>query len=134
MFHGRQWSTEEMREGYRAWCAEGPLEAHLNVTERSLSVLYSSCVIPACSGRRFITTKKRRVGLAPADSKEGDVICVFLGSGVPHVLRPNAAGAGKSSTFSFVGECYLHGIMNSEVLDMLERNDTELELRDVIIT
>ena len=131
---GRQWSTQEIRTGYRGCFAEGPLQAHLNAIERSLSGLYASDAIRACCGRRFITTTKGRVGLAPADSKEGDVICVFLGSGTPYVLRPNAAGAGKSSTFSFVGECYLHGIMNSEVLDMLERNDTELELRDIIIT
>ncbi len=131
---GRKWSTEEMRAGYQALFAEGPLQAHLNAMEKSLSGLYASCAIQACGGRRFITTTKGRVGLAPADCKEGDVICVFLGSGVPYVLRPNVAGAGESSTFSFVGDCYLYGIMNSEVLDMLERKDTELELREFIIT
>ena len=131
---GRKWSTEEMCAGYRVFCAEGPLQAHLNATEKSLGGLYA-CIAPlVCGGRRFITTIKGRVGLAPVDCKEGDVICVFLGSGVPYVLRPNAAGAGKGPTFSLIGECYLHGIMNSEVLDMLERNDTELELRDIIIT
>lgn len=131
---GRKWSTEEMRAGYQALFAEGPLQAHLNAMEKSLSGLYVSCAIQACGGRRFITTTKGRVGLAPADCKEGDVICVFLGSGVPYVLRPNVVGAGESSTFSFVGDCYLHGIMNSEVLDMLERKDTKLELREFIIT
>ena len=131
---GRQWSTEEMRVGYQAWLAEGPLLDYLKTTEKSLAGLYASSAIKACCGRRFITTIKGRVGLAPADCKEGDVICVLLGSGVPFVLRPNVAGAGETSTFSLVGESYLHGIMNSEVLDMLERNNTELELRDIIIT
>lgn len=131
---GRKWSTEEMRAGYQALFTEGPLQDHLNTMEKSLSGLYASCAIQACGGRRFITTTKGRVGLAPADCKEGDVISVFLGSGVPYVLRPNVAGAGESSTFSFVGDCYAHGIMNMEVLDMLERKDTELELREFIIT
>ena len=131
---GRKWSTEEMRTGYQGFCVEGPLQAHLNATEKSLSGVYASCAIQACAGRRFISNTKGPVGLAPADCKEGDVICVLLGSGVPYVLRPNVAGAGESSTFSFIGDCYLHGIMNSEELDMLERNDTELELREIIIT
>ena len=105
-----------------------------NTIERTLSGLYASDAILTCCGRRFITTTKGRVGLAPADCKEGDVIFVFLGSGMPYVLRPNIAGVGETLTFTFVGECYLHGIMNSEVLDMLEREDTDLELRGVIIT
>jgi hypothetical protein len=132
--NGRKWTTEEMRAGYQALFAEGPLQDNLNAMEKSLSGLYTSCAIQALGGRRFITTRKGRVGLAPANCEEGDIISVFLGSGVPYVLRPNAAGAEDSSNFSFVGDCYLHGIMNSEVLDMLERKDTGLRLREFIIT
>jgi len=132
---GHKWSTEEMLAGYQALFAEGPLHAHLNATEKSLSGIYASCAVQACSGRRFITTTKGRVGLAPANCEVDDVICVFLGAGVPHVLRPNVAHAeGEATTFSFVGDCYLHGIMNSEVLDMLEKKEKELELREFIIT
>ena len=131
---GRGWSTDEMRAGYRGFCAERPSRAHLNATEKSFSALYTCAAAQACRGRSFITTTKGRIGLAPTDCKKGDVICVFLGAAVPHVLRPNAAGAWETSTFSFVGDCYLHGIMNSEVLDMLKRKNTKLKLRDIIIT
>ena len=130
---GRKWSTEEMRAGYRGFCAERPLQAPLNPTEKSFTALYTCAAASACRGRSFITTTKGRIGLASTDCKEGDVVYIFLGSGMPYVLRPDVAEA-ETSTFSFVGDCYLHGIMNSEVLDMLEREDTELELRDVIIT
>jgi hypothetical protein len=132
---GRKWSTEEMVAGYQAHFAEGPLKAHLNATEKALSGIYSSCAVQACSGRKFIATTKRRVGLAPANCEVSDVICVFRGAGVAHVLRRNVARAeGEATTFSFVGDCYLHGIMNSEVLDMLDKKEKELELREFIIT
>ena len=72
-----------------------------------------------------------RVGLAPANCQLDDVICVFLGACVPHVLRANDAHA-EATTFSFVGDGYLHGIMNSEALVILEKK--ELERREFIIT
>jgi hypothetical protein len=71
------------------------------------------------------------VGLAPAKCQVGDVICIFLGACVPHVLRPNVETA-DTTTFRFVGDCYLYGIMNSEALGMLEKE--EMELREFIIT
>ena len=132
LYRARQWSTEEMQEGYQAFFTANRLRTPLNRTEKRLASLYINAL--HVRGRRFITTTHGRIGLAPPDCKEGDLIYVFLGATVPHVLRPDVAGASETSTFSFVGDCYLHGIMNSEVLDMLERRDTGLELQNVSIT
>jgi hypothetical protein len=68
------------------------------------------------------------MGLAPPKCQAGDVICVFLRAAAAHVLRPNN-DAGK--TFQLVGDCYLHGIMNMEALDMLEAG--EVKQRDFTI-
>jgi hypothetical protein len=63
----------------------------------------------------------------------GDVICVFQGAGVPHLLRRNVDNdEGGSRTFSFIGDCYAHGLMESEVVDRFDEG--KLELRDFIIT
>jgi len=51
-----------------------------------------------------------RLGLVPEDSRVGDVICLFLGGQVPLVLRPDG------DEFLFVGECYVHGMMDGEGL------------------
>jgi hypothetical protein len=40
---------------------------------------------------------------------------VSFGAEVPYILRPR-----KDQTFLFVGECYIHGIMHGEAMNMLE--------------
>jgi hypothetical protein len=37
-----------------------------------------------------------------------DLICVLYGGDVPYVLRPNG------DRFYFVGDCYVHGLMDGE--------------------
>lgn len=70
--------------------------------------------------RRFFLSEKHDCtgksqvfkGLGPAALQEGDIIVVLLGGPVPYLLRP-AAGL---HTYTLVGECYVHGIMNGEAL------------------
>lgn len=77
--------------------------------------------------RRLVVTDRGYVGMAPSHAERGDVICVILGFSVPVVLRrrdsTNKAGEAKqlkkswTETYEFIGECYLHGFMDGEVLD-----------------
>jgi hypothetical protein len=55
------------------------------------------------------------VSLAPPKAELGDLLCIIFGSSVPVVLRRN----GRS--FNFVGECYVHGMMNGEAVETLSR-------------
>jgi hypothetical protein len=126
--NGRKWSTEEMITGYKNHFTPPHLHAYLSASDKTLSSKYGSLVNQACIGRKFILTTKGRVGLAPAKCQVGDVICVFLGACAVHVLRPNVE---PPRTFRFVGDCYLHGIMNMEALDMLDKK--EVERTDFII-
>lgn len=50
------------------------------------------------------------MGLGPAGTQPGDVICVFLGGAVPWVIRED----GDDDVL--VGECYVHGIMDGEII------------------
>jgi hypothetical protein len=71
--------------------------------------------------RQFFVTKgkegrkKPLYGLAPPDTRERDVICILFGCSVPVVLRkqPSLDGIDR---YTFVGECYVHGMMDGEAL------------------
>jgi hypothetical protein len=63
--------------------------------------------------RRLGTTIKRYLGLFPRQAQAGDVVCVLSGCHVPFVLRKD-----RGVTYKLVGECYVHGIMDGEVMKM----------------
>lgn len=66
----------------------------------------------AAYGRRFFTSKQGYMGLGPQSSQYGCVIVVLLGGRTPYILRKD----GKEH-YRFIGECFVHGLMNGEALD-----------------
>jgi hypothetical protein len=60
--------------------------------------------------RRFFYTRGRRIGLAPINAYEGDIICLLLSGEVPFTLRCNG------DEYELVGECYVHRLMDGEGL------------------
>jgi len=60
-------------------------------------------------GRRFCRTVGKRLGSMPKGAEVGDKICIFYGGALPYVIRP-----GDNGGYKFVGDCYLHGVMNGE--------------------
>jgi hypothetical protein len=77
-------------------------------------------------GRCFISTKKGYIGWAPEQCKKGDVVAVLAGGKVPYVLRPEASSnpseeSGDSRKYySVLGDAYIRGIMDGEVVAKLE--------------
>jgi hypothetical protein len=65
------------------------------------------------TGRRFAETRNARLGSMPKSTRVGDKICVFYGGNLPYVIRP--FGEGK---YTLVGDCYVHGFMYGEAMDM----------------
>lgn len=63
------------------------------------------------NGRSLIVTTDGCPGLAPENTKPGDKICVILGCPSPLILREETP-----SHYAIVGECYVDGIMNGELL------------------
>ena len=53
------------------------------------------------------------VGQIPLNSQIGDVIFLPLGSAVPFIGRPQRS---TPETYRLVGECYIHGIMEGQLL------------------
>ncbi|PVH91329.1 HET-domain-containing protein [Periconia macrospinosa] len=73
--------------------------------------------------RALITTRTGYLGLAPNNVRSGDIVAILLGCNFPMILRPCT-----KDLYHVVGECYVHGLMDGEILRqkdegiVLERN------------
>lgn len=88
-------------------------------TEPSARDISPEDVLAACSGRRLARVVQKDwntdgLALVPQCVREGDQIFVLLGGQVLYALRP------VGEMYRFLGECYVHGLMDGEVLDILE--------------
>ncbi|OCL04475.1 hypothetical protein AOQ84DRAFT_252536, partial [Glonium stellatum] len=52
------------------------------------------------------------IGIAPEESQVGDIVFIILGNETPFLVR-----GGKHGAYRFVGECYIHGIMDGDLAD-----------------
>lgn len=75
--------------------------------------------------RAFLNTSKGYMGLGPESAEPGDLICVLLGGSVPYMLRQ------IGHHYRFLGECYIHGIMDGEAMKEIEGGT--LKIRDIEI-
>ena len=80
----------------------------------------------ASSHRSFARTAKGYFVLGPKVLEVGDVVCVLFGGKMPFCLRP------WGRHYLLVGECYVHGLMGGEAMEMLERREVAEEVFDVI--
>ncbi|KAH6959459.1 heterokaryon incompatibility protein-domain-containing protein [Fusarium avenaceum] len=55
--------------------------------------------------KTFVSSDKGYFGLAPSGTRQGDIMCVLLGTNVPLILRPT-----PGDQFHLVGECCIHGL------------------------
>ncbi|KAK8024469.1 Heterokaryon incompatibility protein [Apiospora rasikravindrae] len=59
----------------------------------------------------FFITTNGYIGVCHPDAAVGDVVAVLRGGSVPYILREYSQG------HILVGECYVHGIMDGELID-----------------
>jgi hypothetical protein len=71
----------------------------------------------ASKNRKFARTKKGYYVLGPAVMEVGDVLCVLFGGKMPFCLRQ------MGGRHMLVGECYAHGLMKGEAMDMMARSE-----------
>ena len=74
-----------------------------------------------CVRRKFFRTAKGYYGLGPSITREGDLLCVLLGGATPFILRPSG------DHYNLVGESYVHGLMDGEVIEAMERGELKRE-------
>jgi hypothetical protein len=74
--------------------------------------------------RLLFTTSNGYMGLGPKMAQVGDLVYLFLGGELPYVLRRHE----DTDTFQFIGECYVHGLMNGEGLVDARKKSRPTEL------
>jgi hypothetical protein len=73
----------------------------------------------ATINRKFAHTAEHGyIGLMPRRAEVDDLIYVLHGGQVPFVLRKS------DEAYTFIGECYVHGIMDGECLNICETVET----------
>lgn len=65
-------------------------------------------------GRRPLLAAGGYLGIGPSETQPGDVVFVLLGADVPFIMR---RGSYESDRMQIVGEAYLHGVMDGEVME-----------------
>jgi hypothetical protein len=75
--------------------------------------------------RRFVITTMGYFGLVPKDAGRGDTICVLWGGQMPFVLRQ------ENGYYVLVGECYVHGKMDGEVMKDVKAGKLREEIFDI---
>jgi hypothetical protein len=69
--------------------------------------------------------EKGYLGVGPDLVQPGDTCCVLFGGEVPFILRP------LDDHFLLVGESYIHGAMNGEVVDLMEAGKLQDQLFEI---
>ena len=81
--------------------------------------------------RRLVTTTGGRLGWAPCaqdispgdgvEAQSGDAFAIFPGCSTPILLRPTE----DVSVYRVIGEAYVHGLMDGEIMTLLEKEECE---------
>ena len=65
---------------------------------------------------RFFVDSKGRPGMGPPHCEPGDVLMLLLGGNVPYALRKSKDQT-QANLYTYVGECYVHGVMDGEAFE-----------------
>jgi hypothetical protein len=77
----------------------------------------------AIAGRSICRTRNGYLGLVHEASQIGDHVYAFLGCQVLYTLRRSGLRHG----FEYIGECYLHGLMDGEAMRFLRDRSKQVE-------
>jgi len=114
-----------VKPAFDAWMGRGlPSDLSSSPEAEKLKFIqsYSFPAVRRCVKRAFITTANGYFGLAPLNTKEGDLVCLLYTGDVAYILRKHALEPG-SKPGSFIGEAYVHGIMEGEYLQTAKEAD-----------
>ncbi|KAH0521990.1 hypothetical protein TsFJ059_005912 [Trichoderma semiorbis] len=98
------------------------------LAEKGDALKWSRAATGASSNRRFARTTRGYYVMGPQVMEEGDIICVLFGGKMPFCLRPCL----DSHRYLLVGECYIHGFMNGEAIEMLDEGRLCDEMFEVV--
>ncbi|KAF5565840.1 heterokaryon incompatibility 6 OR allele [Fusarium phyllophilum] len=89
--------------------------------------LYESTMHHVSWHRRLFLTEGGYLGLAHPSVKPGDEVILLSGGRVPFVVRKSSLN--EQACYHIVGEAYMHGIMDGELLDAADNKWEDLHFR-----
>ena len=98
-----------------------PVESKSISAPHSLPQTVEWADICFASGRRIFLTEKGFLGLGPPDCRIGDQLTILLGADFPYLLRLDG------DYYELIGETYVEGIMNGEVLENFRLGQVEMQ-------
>ena len=87
--------------------------------------LFASMIQNICA-RTLVLTRKGCLGLGPTNARKGDLVCILYGCSVPVIIRKYGQG------YRYVGESYIHGLMDGAAVDQPSLRDT-MEEREFVL-
>jgi hypothetical protein len=131
------WYRQAFRHCLSQRTTEGDIMTN-ELAERSprLVIKFLQRVQAVIWNRKFFRTNKRSLfGLAPSQARYGDIICILFGCSVPVVLREHRDTVFRRSPsidypyYEFIGECYVHGMMDGEAKTMVDCEPEDFKLK-----
>ena len=87
---------------------------------------FQACLLAACLGRKLFITNSGFIGIGPSSMESGDLIVIILGLNVPLVLRK--VDGRETPHYLLLGECYVQGIMDGELIQRQLNSRTDAEI------
>ena len=106
---GRQTTTERLSEENARTIMS--LNVDESLANDGITAFICKAFLAGLRGRSMAITTQGYIGAMPPDVQVGDLVCVLFGCSVPVVLRKRG-----EDSYSFVGECYVHGFMDAEAI------------------
>ena len=118
------WNDLSKFEQWQAWFPSYSA-AGLNSEIAPVQVAFKS----VAASRRFVVTKKGLMGFGPPTCRQGDAVVVLFGGRVPYILRLlSQSESSVNTSYSVLGDAYVHGIMDGEALNGLHGDLDEFRL------
>ncbi|OQV08239.1 hypothetical protein CLAIMM_12545 [Cladophialophora immunda] len=96
---------------------------------------YNAALRQSAIGRRFFRTTKGYMGMGPKNLTKGDHIVILKGGSLPFVLRKADAGdVDGMPVFTLLGEAYVHGLSEGEILQDCKDPDNDPNWTRVILS
>lgn len=92
------------------------LRGRLLSTENKTITRPFQTAMMSSNNKNVFTTKGRRMGLCPPDTRAGDQIVVLFGGRKPFILREELDEETGSAYWRFIGECYVPSFMGGELV------------------
>ncbi|KAK4552307.1 hypothetical protein LTR86_010478 [Recurvomyces mirabilis] len=94
----------------------------------ALASRYFGPLLRILPGRRFAILSYQILCLVPQRATAGDVVCIFNGSDIPHVVQPRPRMEGVEGSYELLGGAYVHGLMHGEASRLFSGQATRILL------